>query len=127
MRYLHTMIRSADLARTQTFLEALGYERTREAPQFREGVQEATNSFFRLPGDSTDVEVQVPADGDVPELEIWGHVSLGVEDIDATLLRLADHGIIPDAPPYQIRDGGPRLCLLTEPAGGHVFELVETG
>jgi lactoylglutathione lyase len=127
MRYLHTMLRSSDLERTQAFLEALGYERTREVPQVEDGALVATNVFFRLPGDGTDVEVQVPAGGRVPDLTVWGHVSLGVEDIDAELARLAGLGIEPDAPPYRIREGGPRLCLLTEPVAGHLFELVETG
>jgi hypothetical protein len=63
-------------------------------PQFRDNVQEATNYFFRLTGDTTDVEVQVPEERQVPELQVWGHVSLGVEN-DAALLRLADQGILP--------------------------------
>jgi hypothetical protein len=73
------------------------------------------------------IEVQVPVDGRVPDLAVWGHVSLGVENIDAELARLAGHGIEPDAPPYRIREAGPRLCLLTELAAGHLFELDETG
>ena len=125
MRYIHTMLRTSDLARTRAFLEALGYEQTRELPHVRDGVQEATNYFFRLPGDTTDVEVSVPVAGVVEAQPAWGHVALGVDDIDATLSRLAEHGIEPDAEPYRVREGGPRLCLLTEPACGHRFELVE--
>lgn len=125
MRYIHTMIRTSDLARTRAFLEALGYEQTRRLPHTRQGVHEATNHFFRLPGDATEVEVSVPTAGDVGEQPAGGHVALGVDDIDATLARLAEHGIEPDAEPYRVREGGPRLCLLTEPACGHRFELVE--
>jgi len=127
MRYLHTMLRTGDFARTRAFLEALGYELVRELPHIRNGVQEATNAFFRLPGDTTDVEVSVPAQPGRLDVGLWGHVALGVEDIDATLERLAAHGITPDAEPYRVREGGPRLCLIAEPSAGHLFELVETG
>lgn len=126
MRYLHTMLRTSDLGRTQAFLEALGYELVRELPHVRGGVQEATNYFFRLPGDTSDVEVSVPVEAAAFE-GVWGHVALGVVDIDVTLERLAALGIHPDASPYRVREGGPRLCLLTEPGAGHLFELVETG
>jgi lactoylglutathione lyase len=125
MRYLHTMLRTSDLGRTQAFLEALGYELVRELPHIRHGVQEATNYFFRLPGDVTDVEVSVPVEPTTADAA-WGHVALGVPDIDGALARLADRGIHPDEPPYRARLGGPRLCLLAEPGAGHVFELVET-
>lgn len=126
MRYIHTMLVTSDLGRTRTFLEALGYELMREIPHIRDGVQEATNYFFRLPGDTTDVEVSVPIESRITAGG-WGHVALGVDDIDAALVRLAEHGIRPDATPYRVREGGPRLCLLTEPAAGHLFELVEIG
>jgi lactoylglutathione lyase len=74
----------------------------------------------------TDVEVSVPVDPR-PVVAGSGHVALGVDDIDAVLARLSEQGIHPDAAPYRVREGGPRLCLLTEPAMGHLFELVETG
>ena len=127
MRYLHTMLRSSDFDRTRAFLETLGYEHVRELPHLRDGVQEATNHFFRLPGDESDLEVSVPTAGAVEPCGSWGHVALGVADLGAVLTRLAVHGIEPDAAPYRVRPGGPRLCLLTEPATGHLFELVETG
>lgn len=127
MRYLHTMVRTSDLERTRGFLEALGYELVRELPHARDGVLEATNYFFRLPGDATDIEVSVPVSGDVAPVGAWGHIALGVSDLDDTLERLAAEGIAPDEAPYRVREGGPRLCLLAEPACGHLFELVETG
>jgi catechol 2,3-dioxygenase-like lactoylglutathione lyase family enzyme len=127
MRYLHTMLRTSDYGRTRGFLEALGYELVRELPHSRDGVLEAMNYFFRLPGDSTDVEVSVPVAGEAGPFDPWGHVALAVSDLDATLARLGEQGIVPDEEPYRARDGGPRLCLLAEPACGHLFELVESG
>jgi catechol 2,3-dioxygenase-like lactoylglutathione lyase family enzyme len=127
MRVIHTMLRSRDLARTQAFLEALGFEHYRETEHNRNGVLEATNYFFRLPGDMVEVEVSVSTQGLVVDVGAWGHVALGVAELDAELTRLAALGIYPDAAPYRVRKNGPRLCLLTEPVEGHVFELVETG
>jgi lactoylglutathione lyase len=127
MRYLHTMVRTSDLARTRSFLEALGFELVREIPHERGGVLEATNYFFRLPGDATDIEVSVPVAGAIAVAGDGGHVALGVVDLDAELARLAEHGIVPQEEPYRAREGGPRLCMLVEPACGHLFELVETG
>ena len=36
----------------------------------------------------------------------YGHVAIGVDDLDGTLARLAEQGIEPERPPYTIRDGG---------------------
>jgi hypothetical protein len=58
-------------------------------------------------------------------LPSWGHVALGVVDLDATFGRLARHGITPDAEPIVCATAGPRLCLITEAVAGHLFELVE--
>ena len=127
MRYLHTMVRTSDLDRTRSFLEALGFELLREIPHERGGVLEARNYFFRLPGDATDIEVSVPVTGAIAVAGDGGHVALGVADLDAELARLAEYGIAPQEEPYRAREGGPRLCLLFEPACGHLFELVETG
>ena len=126
MRYLHTMLCTSDFGRTRPFLEALGYELVRELPHIRDGVQESTNYFFRLPDDDTDLEISVPGAPD-HLARLWGHVALGVPDIDRVLARLAERRIYPDETPYRVREGGPRLCLLTEPGAGHLFELVETG
>lgn len=121
------MIRTRDLERTRRFVEALGFEYVREVPHIRNGVQEATNYFFRVPGDSVDLELSAPTDPGPESVGPWGHVALGVADIDAALAALAPLGIVPDAEPYRVRDGGPRLCLIEEPVEGHLFELVETG
>ena len=126
MRYLHTMLRTSDVTRTRAFLEALGYELVRELPHVRGGVQEATNFFFRLPGDTSELEVSLPVQ-QVDPPGAWGHVALGVTDLNGTLAHLAGRGIEPTEPPRRVREGGPRLCLIEEPSCGHLFELVETG
>ena len=64
--YLHTMLRSSDIEQTRTFLEALGYEFTRELPIVRDGHHEATNYFFNVPGDDNEIEITVNHDGQTP-------------------------------------------------------------
>ncbi len=127
-RYLHTMLRSRDIERTRPFLEALGYAFSRELPIVRDGHHEATNYFFALPGDDSEIEVTVNHDDRSYDLgSAYGHVAIGVVDLDATLAALAGQGIEPERPPYRVREGGSRLCFVQEPAEGYRFELIERG
>jgi lactoylglutathione lyase len=122
MELIHTCYRVTDPERSIAFYEALGLEKRRELP-IRD---EAVNYFLGVPGK------------DVPELELthnfgvdsyelgtgYGHIALTVEDLDATLERLAGQGIEPERPPYQVREGGSRLCFVRDPDGYRV-ELIE--
>ena len=45
----------------------------------------------------------------------YGHVAIGVDDLDATLERLAGPGDRARAPPYPVRQGGSRLCFVQRP------------
>jgi lactoylglutathione lyase len=45
----------------------------------------------------------------------YGHIALTVDDLDATLARLAEQGIEPERPPYTVREGGSRLCFVRDP------------
>lgn len=124
MELIHTCYRVTDPERSIAFYEALGLEKRRELP-IRE---EAVNYFLGVPGQ------------DVPELELtynfgvdsyelgtgYGHVALTVEDLDGTLERLAEQGIEPERPPYQVREGGSRICFVRDPDQYRV-ELIERG
>jgi lactoylglutathione lyase len=47
-----------------------------------------------------------------------GHIAIGVEVLDATLAALKDeHCMEPERPPYQVREGGARICFVREPDG----------
>jgi lactoylglutathione lyase len=119
---IHTCYRVTDPERSIAFYEALGLEKRRELP-IRD---EAVNYFLGVPGK------------DVPELELtynfgvdsyelgtgYGHVALTVEDLAATLERLAGQGIEPERPPYQVREGGSRICFVRDPDSYRV-ELIE--
>ncbi len=47
-----------------------------------------------------------------------------VDDLDAKLAALAEQGIEPERPPYQLRAGGSRICFVRDPDGYRV-ELIE--
>jgi lactoylglutathione lyase len=119
---IHTCYRVTDPERSIAFYEALGLEKRRELP-IRD---EAVNYFLGVPGN------------DVPELELthnfgvdtyeigtgYGHIALTVDDLDATLEQLAVQGIEPERPPYQVREGGSRICFVRDPDEYRV-ELIE--
>ena len=121
------MVRVTDPERSRAFYEALGMEFRRELPIVRDGELEATNYFFGFPGDEAELELTFNHDGRSYELgTAYGHVAIGVEDLDATLARLAEQGIEPERPPYTVREGGSRLCFVRDPDQYRV-EIIETG
>ncbi len=115
-RYLHTMYRITDRERSQAFYEALGFELRRELPIVRNGELEATSYFFGMPGQEEELELTLNHDGRSYELGTgYGHVAVGVDDLDETLERLREHGIEPEREPYRVREGGSRLCFIRDP------------
>src|SRR4029453_9431776 len=106
-RYLHTMCRITDAEKSRTFYEALGFEFRREFPIVRDGELEATNYFFAFPGQDEELELTFNHDGRTYDLGTgYGHIAIGVDDLDGTLARLAEQGIEPERPPYTVREGG---------------------
>ena len=123
--YLHTMVRITDPDRSRAFYEALGFGSSHETPIVRNGELEATNYFFSLPGHEDVLELTLNHDGRSYELGTgYGHIAIGVDDLDATLERLAGVGIVPEKPPYTIRDGGSRLCFVRDP-DQYRIEIIE--
>jgi lactoylglutathione lyase len=115
-RYLHTMVRITDPEKSRAFYEALGFTFSNEMDIVRDGQREATNYFYSL-GDSENVlELTFNHDGRTYDNGTgYGHIAIGVDDLDATLGRLAEQGIEPERPPYQVREGGSRLCFVRDP------------
>ena len=125
--FLHTMVRVTDPARSRAFYEALGFTAGKEAPIVRNGELEATNYFFGLPGQPDVLELTFNHDGRGYEMgTAYGHVAIGVDDLDQTLEQLAAQGIEPERPPYRIREGGSRLCFVRDPDGYRV-EIIGRG
>jgi lactoylglutathione lyase len=124
-RYLHTMYRITDPDKSRAFYEALGLEFRREMDIVREGKTEATNYFFGVPGQKEELELTFNHDGRSYELGTgYGHIAVGVDDLDATLAQLAMQGIEPEREPYRVREGGSRLCFVQDP-DSYRIELIE--
>ena len=121
MELIHTCYRITDTGRSVAFYEALGFEKRRELP-IRD---EAINIFMGLPGDDDRLELTYNFGVDSYELGTgYGHIALTVDDLDGTLEQLAGQGIEPERPPYTVREGGSRLCFVSDPDGYRV-ELIE--
>ena len=119
---IHTCYRVMDLDRSVDFYERLGFEELARKP-IRD---EAVNAFLGMPGDGARLELTYNFGKDEP-YEIgtgYGHIALAVDGLDATLERLADDGIEPEKPPYQVSEGGSRLCFVRDP-DGYRIELIE--
>ena len=124
MDLIHTCYRVTDPERSVAFYEALGFEKRRELP-IRD---EAVNYFLGVPG-KPQPELELTYNFDTPDggYELgtgYGHIAVTVDDLDATLARLAEQGIEPERPPYTVREGGSRICFLRDPDQYRV-ELIE--
>jgi lactoylglutathione lyase len=120
------MYRITDPERSRAFYEALGFTFARDMDIVRDGEVEATNYFFSLGGQDSVLELTYNHDGRSYDLGSgYGHVAVGVDDLDGTLERLAQQGIEPERPPYSVREGGSRLCFVQDP-DGYRIELIES-
>jgi lactoylglutathione lyase len=124
-RYLHTMVRITDPEKSRAFYEALGMEFRRDMDIVRDGVKEATNYFFAFADDEAELELTFNHDGRTYELgTAYGHIAIGVDDLDETLARLKEQGIEPEREPYRVREGGSRLCFVRDP-DDYRIEIIE--
>ena len=122
--FLHTMVRITDPERSRAFYEALGFEFERDMDIVRDGAVEATNYFFSLGASPSVLELTYNHDGRTYELGTgYGHIAIGVDDLDSTLARLGEQGIEPERAPYQVREGGSFLCFVRDP-DGYRIELI---
>jgi lactoylglutathione lyase len=122
MELIHTCYRVTDPERSIAFYEALGLEKRRELP-IRD---EAVNYFLGVPGQEIP-ELELTHNFGVDYYELgtgYGHVALTVDDLDATLEKLAAQEIEPERPPYQVREGGSRICFVRDP-DSYRIELIE--
>ncbi len=125
--FLHTMVRITDPGQSRAFYEALGFSFERDMDIVRNGEKEATNYFFSLGGQDSVLELTYNHDGRSYDLGTgYGHIAVGVDDLDGTLARLQEQGIEPEKPPYSIREGGSRLCFVRDP-DGYRIELIDRG
>ena len=121
MKYLHTMVRVADLdASLDFYCTALGLEELRrhEVPEGR-----FTLVFLAAPGNAH-AQVELTYNWDPEELEggrNFGHLAYAVDNFYLACERLAAKGVIINRPP---RDG--RMAFVRSPDGISV-ELLQAG
>jgi len=122
IRYLHTMIRVADLDKTIAFFKLLGLNETRRHDS--EGGR-FTLVFLAPEGqEECPVELTYNWDGDsgLPsDSRHFGHLAYDVEDIYAMCQHLQDNGVTINRPP---RDG--RMAFVRSPDNISV-ELLQMG
>ncbi len=122
IRYLHTMVRVADLEKTIAFFELLGLRETRRKA-YEQG--RFTLVFMAPPGqEECPVELTFNWDGDegLPsDSRHFGHLAYEVEDIYALCQHLMDNGITINRPP---RDG--RMAFVRSPDNISI-ELLQAG
>jgi lactoylglutathione lyase len=126
-RFLHTMVRITEPERSRDFYEALGFRFSRDMDIVRGGEVEATNYFFSMGDQDNVLELTFNHDNRSYDLGTgYGHIAVGVDDLDGTLARLSAQGIEPEREPYRVREGGSRLCFVQDP-DGYRIELIERG
>jgi len=115
--FLHTMVRITDPEKSRAFYEALGFRFSREMDIVRGGELEATNYFFSIGDQENVLELTYNHDGRSYDLgTAYGHIAVGVDDLDETLAQLkSEHGIEPERPPYQVREGGSFIAFVRDP------------
>jgi lactoylglutathione lyase len=115
------MVRITDPEKSRAFYEALGFRFSRDMDIVRNGELEATNYFFLIGDQENVLELTYNHDGRTYDLgSAYGHIAIGVDDLDATLAELASQGIEPEREPYRVREGGSRLCFVLDPDGNNV-------
>ena len=113
--FLHTMVRITDPEKSRGFYEALGFTFSREMDIVRDGELEATNYFYSIGDQDNVLELTFNHDGRSYELGTgYGHIAVGVGDLDATLADLERQGIEPERPPYRVTEGGSRICFVRD-------------
>jgi len=123
--FLHTMCRITDPEKSRAFYEALGFTFARQMDIVRDGELEATNYFFSIGDQESVLELTFNHDGRSYDLGSgYGHIAVGVGDLDGALTELASQGIEPERPPYSVSEGGSRLCFVRDP-DGYRIELIE--
>src|SRR5947209_13659698 len=114
--FLHTMVRITDPEKSRAFYEALGFRFERDMDIVRDGQLEATNYFFGIGGHDAVLELTFNHDGRTYELGTgYGHIAVGVDDLEEALAELKEQRIEPEREPYRVREGGSRICFVRDP------------
>ena len=125
MRLLHTMLRVGDLERSLTFYtEVLGMRllRRKDYPEGR-----FTLAFVGYDDESTTAVLELTHNWDTSSYEIgtgYGHIALGVDDIQATCEAMAAKGGRVVRPPGAMKHGTTVIAFVEDP-DGYKVELIQ--
>ncbi|HXV40055.1 MAG TPA: VOC family protein [Steroidobacteraceae bacterium] len=120
MKYLHTMVRVTDLAKSVAFYELLGLTELRRMDNER---GRFTLVFMAAPGDER-AQVELTYNWDPEQYTMgraFGHLAYEVDDIYAICAKLAAAGVTISRPP---RDG--RMAFVRSPDDVSI-ELLQKG
>ncbi len=118
---IHTCYRITDIDKSVDFYEKLGFSELHRM-DLPDG---AVNVFMGLPNDGARLELTFNPGVDSYDLGTgYGHIAITASDLDGTLEKLASIDIEPEKPPYQVREGGSRLCFVRDP-DGYRIEILE--
>ena len=125
MRLLHTMLRVGDLERSLTFYtEVLGMSllRRKDYPDGR-----FTLAFVGYGDESDTAVLELTHNWDTSSYEIgtgYGHIALGVDDIQATCEAMAAKGGRVVRPPGAMKHGTTVIAFVEDP-DGYKVELIQ--
>ena len=125
MRLLHTMLRVGDLERSLTFYtEVLGMSllRRKDYPDGR-----FTLAFVGYGDESDTAVLELTHNWDTSSYEIgtgYGHIALGVDDIQATCEAMAAKGGRVVRPPGPMKHGTTVIAFVEDP-DGYKVELIQ--
>lgn len=104
LKYLHVMVRVADLEKSKAFYELLGLKETRRHDNEK---ARFTLLYLAPPGqEEAELELTYNWDGDegLPaDSRHFGHLCYSVENINETCQHLMDNGVLINRPPHDGR------------------------
>ena len=127
-RFLHTMIRVKDFeAALRFYMDGLGMKQLSERFDVEARRVTAVYLGFEDYAAGGCLELVRRWDVDVPYTHGtgYGHISIGVPDVEPMLARLVAMGAEVTLPPTRLKPGAPYVAFLNDPEG-YAIELIQT-
>ena len=127
--FLHTMVRITEPERSRAFYEALGFRFSRDMDIVRDGEARGDELLLldRRPGERARADVQPRRSHATTSARATAtSPSESTTSTRRSPRSQDEHGIEPERPPYQVREGGSRICFVRDP-DDYRIELIERG
>jgi lactoylglutathione lyase len=127
-RFLHTMIRVTDFdAALRFYVDGIGMKQLSE--RFDVAARKVTAVYLGFEDYAAGGCLELVRRWDVETPYThgtgYGHISIGVPDVEAMLSRLVAMGAEVTLPPTRLMPGGPSVAFLKDPEG-YSIELIQT-